>query len=1073
MSGQGEPLLQHVRCLAGAVDPDEQLLADYLARHDEAAFAALVGRHGPMVLELCRRILHDRHAAEDVFQATFLLLAERGEAIRRRTSLASWLHGVAYRLAVRARRRASANRLTGELAGCASAAPATVDTLAWQEVLAVLDEELRNLPDRYRAPLVLCYLQARTQDEAARLLSLSVGTLRRRLEQGRGRLEARLRGRGISLPAALAGLLAAGTAAVPASLRAATVALAGRSVVGTAVSVVARQGGRAMILRSVKVLAILAVCGVGLAAGLWIHGRGGRQRAVEVPLRAAAPATEAPSAGVRLAAEAVEACGSGPHSFAMLLELGVVEAKLGNAAAARKRFQQAADRIAGSDYTRAITLVLVAYRLAEAGDPNAAEGLLAEVRRLAPAIKPLNNRAEVLRFATVCLAEKLDRGKALTWAAKVPEENCRLNAYRDIAVAQAAAGEVAAARRTVELIRTPYGYFKIGPWKAIAAAQLKVGDKAAAEATLRQAVAAVEQMRKEKWGDWRQTQVDILLAYAVAQGRAGDRDGARTTFGRVEKELATGDRPESSTSLAALARAQAEAGERAAAGRTIGRFAKAVQEYEDEKGALAAIIPAQIALGDLHGAARTARQVGNPQTLRQVCEALAQAGRQDTAVALARKEKSAQARAWGLLGAARGAVNRLPSEKLSRYVGTLAPTLAEKSSAPEQPPTRSGPDPAQQMRAGVKKWEQEWAKFNERLDRAKTKEERQKLLENDRPSGEVCARELVELARQHPNKPVALEALGWVLESASESRPAEQALTLLRRDYLATRKVGDLCTLAVYSPHRAAVEALLRAVLEKSPHRAAKGQACIALADFLKDQAQRVRSVQRRAADDLKVFEGVYGPAELKRLRGADPAALQKEAERLYERVLAEFADVFPSRQTQSLGKRARGALDEIRLLAVGQPAPDIKGEDVDGKPLRLSDQRGKVVLLVFWATWCGPCRAMIPHERKLVKRLAGKPFVLLGVNGDSDRAALRRWLLKNPMPWRSWWDDDKKEGDDRGRIARAWNVSTWPTVYVLDARGVIRHRDLFDKDLDGAVDTLLAQAESCKGAQKDGRGRK
>src|SRR5262245_33384152 len=98
-------LLHHVRRLAGASAPDDQLLADFLARRDEGTFAALVGRHGPMVLNLCRRVLRDVHAAEDVFQSTFLVLADRAAAIRRRASLACWLHGVAYRLAVRAKRR--------------------------------------------------------------------------------------------------------------------------------------------------------------------------------------------------------------------------------------------------------------------------------------------------------------------------------------------------------------------------------------------------------------------------------------------------------------------------------------------------------------------------------------------------------------------------------------------------------------------------------------------------------------------------------------------------------------------------------------------------------------------------------------------------------------------------------------------------------------------------------------------------------------------------------------------------------------------------------------------------------
>src|SRR5947209_10255204 len=206
------PLLQHVRRLAAAASSDEQLLDDFLARRSDEAFAALLGRHGPMVLNVCRRILHDAHAAEDVFQATFLVLADRAGAIHRRESLAGFLHGVAYRLAVRARRR-PLQSLPAAVGDNKAVGPA--EGLAWKEMLGILDQELGRLSDRYRAPLVLCYLEGRTQDEAARQLGWSLGTLRRRLAQGRRLLEARLRGRGVTLPAALAGLLAAGAAAVP------------------------------------------------------------------------------------------------------------------------------------------------------------------------------------------------------------------------------------------------------------------------------------------------------------------------------------------------------------------------------------------------------------------------------------------------------------------------------------------------------------------------------------------------------------------------------------------------------------------------------------------------------------------------------------------------------------------------------------------------------------------------------------------------------------------------------------------------------------------------------------------
>jgi RNA polymerase sigma factor (sigma-70 family) len=268
MLGPAVPsLLQHVRRLAATTSSDEQLLADFLARRSDEAFAALIGRHGSMVLNVCRRILHDAHAAEDVFQATFLVLADRAGAIRRRASLAGFLHGVAYRLAVRARRR---KLLTLPPAACDRAVGPSQE-LAWKEVLGILDHELGQLSDRYRAPLVLCYLEGRTQDEAARQLGWSLNTLRRRLEQGRRLLEARLRGRGVTLPAALAGLLTASAVAVPGSLRAATLATVGARATGgvtaSAPALAAARKGIALLLSTSgrKVGAVVAVAALAAA----------------------------------------------------------------------------------------------------------------------------------------------------------------------------------------------------------------------------------------------------------------------------------------------------------------------------------------------------------------------------------------------------------------------------------------------------------------------------------------------------------------------------------------------------------------------------------------------------------------------------------------------------------------------------------------------------------------------------------------------------------------------------------------------------------------------------------------
>jgi RNA polymerase sigma factor (sigma-70 family) len=320
-------LLRQVRRLAAAESSDEQLLADFLARRSDDAFAALIGRHGPMVLNVCRRILHDAHAAEDVFQATFLVLADRAGSIRQRASLAGFLHGVAYRLAVRARRR----RMQPLPTSVCDQGEGPAEGLAWQEMLAILDHELGQLSDRYRAPLVLCYLEGRTQDEAARQLGWSLNTLRRRLEQGRRLLEARLRGRGVTLPAALAGLLAGGAVAVPGRLRAATLAeisarANGRCTASANILPSSRKGITFFLSASYKkigALVALAVLGVAAAFGYWTR------QADQAPPRR--PTIEAP-AGDPLPARATVRLGTARYRHGSQINCLAVSADGGLAA---------------------------------------------------------------------------------------------------------------------------------------------------------------------------------------------------------------------------------------------------------------------------------------------------------------------------------------------------------------------------------------------------------------------------------------------------------------------------------------------------------------------------------------------------------------------------------------------------------------------------------------------------------------------------------------------------------------------------------------------------------------------
>jgi RNA polymerase sigma factor (sigma-70 family) len=206
---------------------DASLLARFVDQWDQAAFRDLVSRHGPMVLGVCHRILRDPHDAEDAFQATFLLLARKAGSVRKRESLGPWLHGVAHRVALQARGGASRPRVPVR-SDLEAPQVDDHDGLEREELHAALHEELGRLPEKYRAPLVLCYLEGHPHEAVARQLGWPIGTVRGRIARGRDLLGARLIRRGLGPAAVLLALelLPKTAGAVPVRLIDATVRVA-------------------------------------------------------------------------------------------------------------------------------------------------------------------------------------------------------------------------------------------------------------------------------------------------------------------------------------------------------------------------------------------------------------------------------------------------------------------------------------------------------------------------------------------------------------------------------------------------------------------------------------------------------------------------------------------------------------------------------------------------------------------------------------------------------------------------------------------------------------------------------
>jgi RNA polymerase sigma factor (sigma-70 family) len=255
---------------------DGELLGRFVAARDEAAFSALVRRHGPAVLGVCRRVLGDEHGAEDAFQAVFLVLVRRAASLRRNEPVGGWLYAVAQRVAMKARRQTRAQRQR-ERRTVDMPRSEPVDDLAWQELRSVLDEEIAKLPEKYRTPLVLCYFEGMSHAKAAKEMGCPTTSLTSRVERGRELLRQRLVRRGITLSAgALAAILSekAGGTVLGAMLaintvKAAMSVAAGKTVAGGCLSATAISLAEEAIsaMTATKAMLVFMVVAMGLAVG--------------------------------------------------------------------------------------------------------------------------------------------------------------------------------------------------------------------------------------------------------------------------------------------------------------------------------------------------------------------------------------------------------------------------------------------------------------------------------------------------------------------------------------------------------------------------------------------------------------------------------------------------------------------------------------------------------------------------------------------------------------------------------------------------------------------------------------
>ena len=210
------------------------------------------------------------------------------------------------------------------------------------------------------------------------------------------------------------------------------------------------------------------------------------------------------------------------------------------------------------------------------------------------------------------------------------------------------------------------------------------------------------------------------------------------------------------------------------------------------------------------------------------------------------------------------------------------------------------------------------------------------------------AEQFFELADEHPQDPVAVDSLLWIVKNLKTRPEAKRALEQLAQQHLASEQLGPACRQIARTPTVAA-EQLLRACLEKSPHRAVQAEACFHLAQLLEQQLEIVAQLKKQPELAERIME-YYGKEYGAYLAALDTDKLNTQIEQTYERMKKSFAEV--AMQDSTMGAFAERALFRIQHLSVGRVAPEIAGEDIDGRQFKLSDYRGKVVMLSFWGHW-------------------------------------------------------------------------------------------------------------------------